>query len=291
MQPIIFFGQELNINPVAFSLGEAKVYWYALIILAGFFLNYFLVKYRLRSTLPSASKNNMKVQKEENTKTKYDYTFGIKFDDVVDYIIGALIIGFLSARAYFVLFNLEYYMSYPSEILKIWHGGIAIYGGILGAAIYAVIFCKKKKINFFDFGDLLVPYLACAQSIGRWGNFVNQEAHGGPTTLPWKMGLYDASINAYTYVHPTFLYESICTMTIFWVLLKVSKKRKFKGQILYLYAILYGMARALIEGLRTDSLMLANFRVSQVLSVIFVIIFGITYFYASCRRAKEEEKS
>ena len=281
MQPIIFFGQELNINPVAFSLGGAKVYWYGLIILAGFLLNYFLVKYRLRSIL-----------KSDDSKEKNDaYTFGIKFDACVDYIIGALIVGFLSARAYFVLFNLEYYLAYPSEILKIWHGGIAIYGGILGAAIYAIIFCKKKKINFFDFADLLVPYLACAQSIGRWGNFVNQEAHGGSTTLPWKMGIYDESISAYTYVHPTFLYESICTMAIFLILLKVSKKRKFKGQVLYLYAILYGLARAVIEGLRTDSLMLANFRISQVLSVFFVIIFGITYFYTSRRRVKGEEKS
>lgn len=281
MQPIIFFGKELNINPVAFSLGGAKVYWYGLIILAGFLLNYFLVKYRLRSTL-----------KSDDSKEKNDaYTFGIKFDACVDYIIGALIVGFLSARAYFVLFNLEYYLAYPSEILKIWHGGIAIYGGILGAAIYAIIFCKKKKINFFDFADLLVPYLACAQSIGRWGNFVNQEAHGGPTTLPWKMGIYDESISAYTYVHPTFLYESICTMAIFLILLKVSKKRKFKGQVLHLYAILYGLARAVIEGLRTDSLMLANFRISQVLSVFFVIIFGITYFYTSRRRVKGEEKS
>ena len=281
MQPIIFFGKELNINPVAFSLGGAKVYWYGLIILTGFLLNYFLVKYRLRSTL-----------KSDDSKEKNDaYTFGIKFDACVDYIIGALIVGFLSARAYFVLFNLEYYLAYPSEIFKIWHGGIAIYGGILGAAIYAIIFCNKKKINFFDFADLLVPYLACAQSIGRWGNFVNQEAHGGPTTLPWKMGIYDESISAYTYVHPTFLYESICTMAIFLILLKVSKKRKFKGQVLYLYAILYGLARAVIEGLRTDSLMLANFRISQVLSVFFVIIFGITYFYTSRRRVKGEEKS
>ena len=284
MQPIIFFGKELNINPVAFSLGGAKVYWYGLIILAGFFLNYFLVKCRLRSTCKNEN------SKEKST-AKDEYKFGIKFDDCVDYIIGALIVGFLSARAYFVLFNLEYYLAYPSEIFKIWHGGIAIYGGILGAAIYAIIFCKKKKINFFDFADLLVPYLACAQSIGRWGNFVNQEAHGGSTTLPWKMGIYDESISAYTYVHPTFLYESICTMAIFLILLKVSKKRKFKGQVLYLYAILYGLARAVIEGLRTDSLMLANFRISQVLSVFFVIIFGITYFYTSRRRVKGEEKS
>ena len=270
MQPIIFLGREFNINPVAFSFGELKVYWYGIIILVGFLLNYFLVKCR--------------VGKDKNS-------YGIKFDDVVDYIIGALVIGFLSARAYFVLFNLDYYIVHPSEILKIWHGGIAIYGGIIGAAIYAIAFCKKKKIDFLNFADLLVPYLACAQSIGRWGNFVNQEAHGGITTLPWKMGIFDSDINAYTYVHPTFLYESICTMTIFLILLSVSKKRKFKGQILYLYAIMYGVARMVIEGFRTDSLMFANFRVSQMLSVFFVIIFGITYFYESRSRVKEMQKS
>ncbi len=271
MQPIIFFSKQLNINPIAFSIGSFKIYWYSLFILVGFLLGYFLVKHRL-----------------EKNKGK-EYSFGIKFEDVFDYVLVAIFVGIISARVYYVLFNIGYYMRHPSEVLKVWHGGIAIYGAVIGVAIYACFFCRKRKISFFDFADLLVPYLALAQSIGRWGNFVNQEAYGMETNLPWKMGIYNEAIGRYMFVHPTFLYESICTMLIFITLMFVSRRRNFKGQIFYIYLIMYGAFRAMIEGLRTDSLMFANFRVSQILSVVFVIIFGITYYFASKRRAKVDK--
>lgn len=229
----------------------------------------------------------MKNRLEKNKDKEYSY--GIKFDDILDFAIGAVVIGIISARIYFVFFNWDYYSQNLSEIFKIWHGGIAIYGAIIGSAIFAFIFCKKRKINFFDFADLIVPYLALAQSIGRWGNFVNQEAFGSETFVPWKMGIYNENLTKYIFVHPTFLYESLCTCAIALFLIYISKKRKFKGQIMYLYFMLYGFARAIIEGLRTDSLMFADFRVSQVLSVFFVIIFGITYFRALNSRAKAND--
>lgn len=230
----------------------------------------------------------MKNRLEKNKDKEYSY--GIKFDDIFDFAIGALIIGILSARAYFVLFNWEYYSQNVGEIFKIWHGGIAIYGAIIGSAIYAILFCIKRKIVFLDFADLIVPYLALAQSIGRWGNFVNQEAFGSQTNLPWKMGIFDEITSKYIFVHPTFWYESLCTGLIAFLLIHISKKRNFKGQIMYLYFIFYGMARAVIEGLRTDSLMFANFRVSQILSILFVIIFGITYFRVLKSRTKESNQ-
>ncbi len=177
-------------------------------------------------------------------------------------------------------------MARPIEIFKIWNGGLAIYGAIIGAILYALWFCKKKKINFYNLADLIVPYLAFSQSMGRWGNFINQEAYGSVTQLPWKMGIFDSLAGEYIYVHPTFIYESICTFTLFLVLLYLSKNRKFEGQIFYLYMIGYGFIRSLIEGLRTDSLMLGVFRISQVLSIVFVVIFGILYLYRKHCRTK-----
>ena len=197
-----------------------------------------------------------------------------------------MIVSIISARAYYVLFNLKEYMARPIEIFKIWNGGLAIYGAIIGAILYALWFCKKEKINFYNLADLIVPYLAFSQSMGRWGNFINQEAYGSVTQLPWKMGIFDSLAGEYIYVHPTFIYESICTFTLFWVLLYLSKNRKFEGQIFYSYMIGYGFIRSLIEGLRTDSLMLGVFRISQVLSIVFVVIFGILYLYRKHCRTK-----
>lgn len=197
-----------------------------------------------------------------------------------------MIVSIISARAYYVLFNLKEYMARPIEIFKIWNGGLAIYGAIIGSILYALWFCKKKKINFYNLADLIVPYLAFSQSMGRWGNFINQEAYGSVTQLPWKMGIFDSLAGEYIYVHPTFIYESICTFTLCLVLLYLSKNRKFEGQIFYSYMIGYGFIRSLIEGLRTDSLMLGVFRISQVLSIVFVVIFGILYLYRKHCRTK-----
>lgn len=218
-------------------------------------------------------------------------SFNIKFDDALEFAIGAVIFGFICARVYYVLFKLDYYAKNPLEIVQIWHGGIAIYGGIIGVLLYGWYFCKKTKVKYLDLADLLIPYLALAQSLGRWGNFINREAYGYETSVPWKMGIFNGTLGTYIYVHPTFLYEAIVTFLAFIILINLSKNRKFSGQILYTYMIIYGSGRAIVEGFRTDSLMFANFRVSQILSILFVITFGIIYYIAVKRRPKDDDKT
>jgi phosphatidylglycerol:prolipoprotein diacylglycerol transferase len=289
MEPIIFFGKEIYINPIALEIEPFKIYWYGIIIVTGIILALLLLKLRMDGGLKRKS-NAQKSGLTDKKSKKIENINLITFDTVVDYLVGAIIIGFASARLYYVLFNLDYYLQDPIKIFMIWNGGIAIYGGVIGAILYGIYFCKKKKINFYDLADLLVPYLILVQSIGRWGNFVNSEAYGYETNLPWKMGMYKTAIHDYIYVHPTFLYESILTFLSFLFLVNLSKNKKFKGQIFYLYMILYGVIRFFIEGLRTDSLMLANFRISQVLSLVFVVIFGIIY-YGKVKGRRNVEKA
>lgn len=266
MHPIILFGKEITIKPEMISIGSFSIYWYGFFIVGAIMLSFFLAKRRIE-------------------KKKLD--FGITLDNLYDFIIGAVLVSILSARLYYVLFNLKYYLANPSEILQIWNGGLAIYGGIIGAIIYSLIFCRRKGIVFYDLADLAAPYLALSQSIGRWGNFVNQEAYGYATNIPWKMGIFDTTVGKYIYVHPTFFYESICNFILFFILMKISQNRRFGGQIFFSYMIGYGIIRSIVEGLRTDSLMLGNFRVSQLLSIVFVILFGIMYYYGEKRRTKD----
>lgn len=261
MKPILFpgLGLSFDINNIAFNILGKDIYWYGIIITCGLLLALLLAK------------------KDDN---KYD----ISWDDVTSYLIYAIIFGFLCARLYYVAFKWDYYSHHFDEILKIWYGGIAIYGGVIGALITGYVFCKKKKISFLNLCDYGAPYLALAQSIGRWGNFVNREAYGGATDSILRMGIFDSQINNYIYVHPTFLYESIANLLIFIILLCVKKKQKFDGQIFYLYMILYGVARACIEGLRTDSLYLGPLRISQILAIAFVGIFTTLYYIKSKKK-------
>lgn len=240
---------ELNINKIAFKVFGVSIYWYAILIVASLALAIFLCK-------------------------RKDGKYNIKFDDIIDLSIILIPVVFICARIYYVLFNLKSYNSLTS-ILNIKDGGLAIYGGIIGGVIVIYFFCKKRKIKVLDLLDYIVPYLALGQAIGRWGNFINVEAYGTTTSLPWKMGIKTA--NGIEYVHPTFLYESICNFIIFIILTKISKKRKFSGEITYLYLISYSFIRFFIEGLRIDSLMLGNFRISQLVSLVLFIAFLIIY--------------
>ena len=207
----------------------------------------------------------------------------ISWDLVVDFVLVMLPIGIIGARLYYCIFKWDYYGSHLEDIVKIWNGGLAIYGGIIAGVIAGIVFCKAKKISPLELGDLCMPYVALCQSIGRWGNFINREAYGEVTDTFFKMGIYNSETKAYEYYHPTFLYESICTLLIFIILTFLYKKKKFSGQILYLYLILYGIARFIIEGLRTDSLYIANtsIRASQALSIALVLIFSIIYILRS----------
>lgn len=263
MKPIIFpnLGLSFDINPVAFSIGEKNVYWYGIIITFGIVLSLFLAWL------------NKKEQK-------------IKWDDVTDFVLVAIPIGIICARLYYVIFKWDYYSQNLTEIFKIWNGGLAIYGAVIGGIITALVFCKIKKISFLDLCDYCAPYLAFCQSIGRWGNFVNREAYGQVTDSFLKMGIFDESINNYIFVQPTFLYEAICTFIIFIILMQINKNKKFSGQAFYLYMIFYGIARTLIEGLRSDSLYLGNIRISQLLSLLFSTIFAIIYILTIKRSKK-----
>ena len=252
MQPILFPNLNLsfNINPVAFNLFGRDIYWYGILIMVGTVVAILLAK-------------------------RDDGKYGIKWDDVFDYLLWAIIIGFICARLYYVAFRWEYYRNNLDEIYKIWHGGIAIYGGILGALATAFVFCKKRKISFLKLCDYCAPYLPLVQAIGRWGNFVNREAYGAVTDSFLKMGIFDSSVGEYIYVHPTFLYESIIDFLIFAFLMIMRKRNNEAGTLFYWYMFLYGLGRAIVEGLRADSLYLFNFRISQVLALFFAMFFGI----------------
>ena len=266
MKPILFpgLGLSLDINNVAFNIFGKDIYWYGIIITCGMLLAMLLAKH---------------------DKKKY----GISWDDITSFFVWAIIVGIISARIYYVIFKWDYYSQNLSEIIKIWHGGIAIYGGIIGALITAVIFCKYKKVSFLNLCDFCAPYLALAQSIGRWGNFVNREAFGEVTNSFFRMGIFDEKLGEYIFVHPTFLYESLVTLSIFIILSLVKKKECFKGQIFYLYMVLYGIGRLFIEGIRTDSLMLGTCRVSQILALILAITFSAIYIYSLRKKEKNVE--
>lgn len=226
------------------------------------------------------------------------YKWKIDINKMIDVLIYGCFGGIIGARAYYVLSEWDYYGQHLSEVVKIWHGGLAIYGGLIGGLAAAFIVCLVEKINMLNLLDLCGMSFLIGQGIGRWGNFANQEAFGINTTLPW--GMYSEKTEAYLTalvkagtdlkvdptkpVHPTFLYESLWCLLGFAVLYLICKKfRKFSGQIFLCYGVWYGLERAIVEGLRTDSLYIGstNIRVSQLLSVVLVVVCGIllTIFY------------
>ena len=194
--------------------------------------------------------------------------FGIREDDVVDGVLWVTPFAILCARAYYVLFSWEMYADNPIEVLYIWQGGLAIYGGVLGALVGVAVFCRIKKIKVAALLDLVLIGFLIGQSIGRWGNFVNREAFGEETMSFFRMGLLNTFDNAVYFYHPTFLYESLWNALGFVLLHFLSKRRRYDGQIALCYAAWYGLGRTFIEGLRTDSLYWGPFRVSQMLAAV-----------------------
>lgn len=234
---------------IAISIGSIDIYWYAILITLAIIVGFIWAKVN-------------------------DGKYNVKYDDILDLSLFMIPIAVICARAYYVIFNLDYYISNPSEILNFRSGGIAIYGALIGAVITIIIFCKIKKINVVDIMDYLAPIIPLGQAIGRWGNYINIEAYGRETQSFIRMQIIENG--ATKFVHPTFLYESFGNFILFFVLWKISKKRKFKGQIVCLYLIGYSFIRFFVEGLRTDSLMLGTIRISQLLSaIIFIIFVGI----------------
>ncbi len=198
--------------------------------------------------------------------TKIGKKFGYKEDDMIDLVLVILPCAIIGARAYYVLFEWSFYSQHPEMILAIRNGGLAIHGGVIGGLIGGAVICKIKKINFFEIADFFSIPLILGQAMGRWGNYINHEAHGGPTDLPW--GIMVDGVK----VHPTFLYESLWDLLVFFILLFTFKKRKHHGSHFLKYMILYSVGRFFIEGLRTDSLMIGSFRMAQVISLIFIIL-------------------
>ncbi|GAA0707577.1 prolipoprotein diacylglyceryl transferase [Paraclostridium ghonii] len=206
---------------------------------------------------------------------------GIKEDDILDLAIITIPIGLISARLYYVIFNWEYYSNNPSQIFNFRGGGMAIHGALIGGILAGYIFSRYKKIEFFKLADTVIIGMPLAQAIGRWGNFINKEAHGGPTDLPW--GIMVDGVK----VHPTFLYESIWNLGVFIFLWMFRKKKSYEGQIIVLYVILYSLGRFFIEGLRTDSLMIGPLRMAQVISLAGVIGGIIVHLYLSKKNKQE----
>ena len=232
--------------PSSFTLGPFTIHFYGAIIAAGLML---AVLYACRRS------------KE----------FGITEDDLMDGVLWVTPFAVLCARAYYCIFSWESYASNPISVLYIWEGGLAIYGGVLGAIIGVAVFCRIKRIKLPMLLDLVALGFLIGQCMGRWGNFFNREAFGAETDTFLRMGLLNSRTGVVTYYHPTFFYESLWNFTGFLILHKLSKKRQYDGQIALLYVAWYGLGRAFIEGLRTDSLYWGPFRVSQLLAAVSCI--------------------
>ncbi|ENH5267389.1 prolipoprotein diacylglyceryl transferase [Listeria monocytogenes] len=241
------------LDPVAIQIGSISVKWYGVIIASA-------VVIALLLALSEANKRKM--DKEI----------------IVDLLIWAIPISIISARIYYVIFEWDFYKNNLGEIVKIWHGGIAIYGALIGAVVTAIIFSRIKKISFWQLADVVAPSLIIAQAIGRWGNFMNQEAHGAETTRSFLESLHlpDFIINQMyidgAYYQPTFLYESLWNVLGFIVLLIIRRTKIRRGELFLGYVIWYSFGRFFIEGMRTDSLMWGDFRVSQVLSLLLIVL-------------------
>lgn len=246
-------------NPIAFTIGNIDIRWYGILIAFAMCLG----------ILISVKRANK---------------FGIKQDDVLDTVLWMLPIGVIGARAYYVLFNIKNYHSF-ADAINIRGGGLAIHGGLIFAIATVIIVCRRKNIRALNMLDLLMPVVALGQAIGRWGNFFNGEAHGGPTSLPW--GIIVNGVK----VHPTFLYESIWCLILFAFLIwYAGAKRSFYGEILCLYGILYSFERFVVESFRTDSLMIGPFKQAQVLSIVVIIACVILYNVFKNKYPLEENK-
>ena len=263
--PGLFGDWEFNPDPIAIHIGHG-IYWYGIILACAMLAGLFLC---------------MKQAKR----------FGLTEDNVLDLVLWAVPCCILGSRIYYVIFYLDLYRNADGSldwgrIIAIWDGGLAIYGTVIAGVIVVLIFTKVKKLRFAAMTDLAAMGLLLGQIIGRWANFINREAFGGLTDLPWRMRLW-VSASQYIEVHPTFLYESLWNLVgLLLMLFVVTKGRRFDGENTWFYFLWYGLGRAWIEGLRTDSLYLFDWtfmgqpiRVSQALSLVMVVVAAFMLFY------------
>ena len=264
--PGLFGDWQFTAGSVAFTLFGKPIYWYGILLASGVLFGLLLC-------------------------TKQAKRFGLKEDNVLDLVLWGVPVGILGARTYYVIFYLDLFRKDGggldwSKVVAIWDGGLAIYGTVIAAFILAAIYCRRHKIRLGAMTDLCVMGLLLGQAIGRWGNFMNREAFGGETTLPWRMRLW-TSATEYIEVHPTFLYECLWNVVgLLLVFFVITKARRFDGENTWFYFLWYGIGRFWIEGLRTDSLYLFHqtilgqrVRVSQALSLVMILVSVGMLFY------------
>lgn len=254
-------------NSIAFEVLGFGIHWYSIMIVLGLVCAIIVSNFEI---------------KRQNINKNF-------FTNLIFYVV---LFGIIGARLYYVLFNWDYYSVNPIEILKIWHGGLAIHGGIIAGIIVTIIYTKKYKLNTFKMMDIMVVGVIIAQAIGRWGNFFNQEAYGMMTTRETleTFHLPEFIINGMCidglYYHPTFLYESLWNLAGF-ILLLILRRRKYNkiGEITGIYLIWYSIGRIVIEHFRLDSLMLGSFKMAQIMSIILIVV-GVTIIIWSRRGLK-----
>ncbi len=251
----------MNRRLIEFDALGGGIYYYALIICLGFILAWLYIN-------------------------REDKKINGKNDHILDMVLIGLPVSIIFARAYYVIFSFDDFKDNLSDIFKVWNGGIAIYGGIIGAVLTVFFYCKKKKLSFIYYLDLLAPSLMIGQAVGRWGNFVNGEAHGDFCSPDFIFGMM---INGEGPFHPTFLYESVGNAVGFLILHLITRKEKFTGFRLCFYMIWYGALRFFVENLRTDSLYIPNteIRVSALLS-FFIFISGLILMIIASRKNRQK---
>jgi phosphatidylglycerol:prolipoprotein diacylglycerol transferase len=257
------------IDPIALSLGPIQIHWYGVIMGLAFFLGTYLARYNLR-------------------RAGYDPEHML---NMVVLIIPAAI---LCARAYYVMFEWEHYKDNLWDVFAVWKGGLAIHGGLIGGLLAGTWYVRKHGLPFLLMGDVIMPSVILGQAIGRWGNFINQEAHGGPVSAEF-MSHFPAFIREQMFIdgqyyHPTFLYESLWNLLVFAILMiMLYRFKRFDGQVLFSYMILYSLGRFFIEGMRTDSLMIGNtLRVAQLVSLSLIVL-GIVLMIVFAVRSKQSK--
>ncbi len=267
-----------HLSRVAFQIFHFNIYWYGILIGTGVILGVLFAMKEAKRT-------------------------GQNPENYLDFMLWALVFIIIGARLYYVLFSWEYFSKNPSQIFAIREGGLAIYGGIIAGILTGIVFCKVKKLSFWQMADTIAPSLIFGQALGRWGNFFNREAFGGYTDNFFAMRYQISQVQTnyltpdilqntvvangveYIQVHPTFLYESLWSLGVLVILLLLRKHKKFHGQIFAVYFFGYALGRVWIEGLRTDQLLIGSVPVSQALSAVLIVASVVLYVY---RQKKEK---
>ncbi|WNC12627.1 prolipoprotein diacylglyceryl transferase [Brevibacillus brevis] len=258
------------IDPVAIAVGPLKIHWYGIIMGLAFFIGTYLARY--------------------NSKRS-----GIDPDHILNMVVLIIPAAIIFARLYYVIFELDQYKTLM-DVIAVWNGGLAIHGGLIGGVLAGTWYIRRHKLPFLRLGDVMMPSVILGQAIGRWGNFINQEAHGGPASAEF-MAKFPAFIRDQMYIggqyyHPTFLYESMWNLVVFAILMVMLYRfKKFDGQVLFSYMILYSVGRFFIEGMRTDSLLIADtLRVAQLVSLSLIAL-GIILLLVFARKSKQSRQS